>query len=120
MTSLRFVVIDEVAHLDVVTVLLEPIRDQLRALVGEHADVGDVLGGDPAAGRAEFVDPVEQQILGFGRQVDQQPLGDPRRRLTGVEAVVPQRLRPVVAQVDGDGAPVGLRLGTQVGQRLGS
>ena len=98
---------------------LEPIRDQLRALVGEHADVRDVLGRDPAAGRAEFVDPVEQQVLCLGRQIDQQPLGDPCCRLGGVEAVVPQRLRPVVAKVDGDGASVGRGLGAQIGERLG-
>ena len=114
-----FVVIDEVAHLEVVAVLLEPVRDQLRPLVGEHADVRDVLGGDPAARRAELVDPVEQQVLRLRRQIDEQSLGRPRGRLARVEAVVQQCFRPVVAQIDGDRAPVGRWACAQVSERLG-
>ncbi len=62
---------------------------------------------------------VEQPVLRLGRQIAEQALGAPGRRLVRVEARFDQRRGPVVAQVDRDRAAVGGRLGAEVGQRPG-
>ena len=54
------------------------------------AAVRVVLGGQPAAGRRQCGDVVEEPVLCLRRQVHQQPLGAPRRRLAGVETAVAQ------------------------------
>ena len=72
-----------------------------------------------AAGGAERGDVVEEPVLRFGRQVHQQPLGAPGRRLGVVKTAVAQRSRPVVAQVDADRAALRRRFGAQLGHGLG-
>ena len=51
-----------------------------------------------AAGRAERGDGIEQPILGLRRQVSEQALGDPGRRLIGVEARRLEGRWPVLAR----------------------
>ena len=80
---------------------------------------GPALGCDPATRRAERGDGVEQAVLRFGWQVTEQAFGAPCAGLIGVETCCLQRSRPVVAQIDGDRAPVGGGLGAQLGQRAG-
>ena len=77
---------------------------------------GHVFGGDRAARGAQRGDVVEQPILGFGRQVDQQTLGQPGCRCAGIQAGGSQRGRPVGTQVDRDSASVRGRLGAEIGQ----
>ena len=49
------------------------------------------------------LNPFEQQVLGVGRQVRQQPLRRPRRRNRRVETGLCQRCRPVKTQIDAHG-----------------
>jgi ribosomal protein L16 Arg81 hydroxylase len=91
-------------------------------LHGGLEDVGlqrhGVLDGDVAAAAGQRVDAGEQVLLRGGREIDQQPLGDPCRRLGGIKTAVPQGLWPVVSQIDGDLAPLGTRLGAVTGENL--
>jgi hypothetical protein len=93
--------------------------NSLAAVVGKHAHIRDVLRGQPATRCAERGDVVEQPILGFGAQVHQQSLGDPRRRLLGVKTAVLQRSRPVIAKIDTHRTTVGGRGCAQPGQGSG-
>ncbi|AAS04004.1 hypothetical protein MAP_1687 [Mycobacterium avium subsp. paratuberculosis K-10] len=110
---------DQFGHVDVQSVLAPGAAHRPGAFVGEHPHVGDVLGGQPAARRAERGDVVQQPVLGVRRQVGQQPLGDPGGTGAAVKAVVAQRCWPVIAQIDGDGAALGGRLRAQPGQGVG-
>ena len=108
--------VDQRRHVDVETVLAK-----LGALLANPFEVdilqaGHVFGCYRAARCAQCGDVVEQPILGFGRQVDQQTLGQPGCRCAGIKAGGPQRGRPVGAQVDGDGASDRGRLGAEIGQ----
>jgi multidrug efflux pump subunit AcrA (membrane-fusion protein) len=64
--------------------------------------IGERFNGDTAAGLAERLDPVEQQVLGVGGQVRQQALRRPRRGNRGVKPGLHQGFRPVLTQVDAD------------------
>ena len=75
---------------------------------------------DVAAACRQRVDAGEQLFLRSRRKIDQQALGDPRRRLRRTGTIVPQGLWPVVTQVDGDLAPLGPGRGPVSGQRLAS
>ena len=77
------------------------------------------FGRDPAARRAELGDGVEQPVLRLRWQVAEQSFRAPRGRLARVESGGPQRGWPIVAQVDGDHAPVGGGLGAQLGEGAG-
>ena len=88
----------------------------LRLVRQVHAEC---LDRDPAARGAVRRDEIEEPILGLGRQVWQQPLGQPCGRLRGVEPGVGQRRGPVVAKVDGDRNPPRLRLRSMCVQRRG-
>src|SRR5271168_5035895 len=58
-----------------------------------------VIPGESAARGAERDDAVEQPHLGLlWQESDQHPLGQPRRRLAGVEARIPQSRRPLFAK----------------------
>src|ERR1700757_5105793 len=81
--------------------------------------VAMVFGGELAAGGAQLGDVVEEPVLRVGREVHQQALGGPGRRLRRVKPAAAQGGGPVVPQVDGDGSPVGGRGGPQVGHRVG-
>lgn len=72
-----------------------------------------IFGGQPAAGRAQGGDVVEQPVLCLRRQVHQQALRAPRRRLCHVKTVGAQCFRPVLAQVDADRAQLRGRAGAQ-------
>ena len=74
------------------------------------------FGAQPAAGRAQFADLVEQAVLPVGWQVPQQALGDPGCRGAGVEAGSGQCRRPVLTEIDADGAQLRGRLGAEAGQ----
>ena len=62
------------------------------------------LAGQPAALGAQRGDVVQQAVLGFRRQVAEEPLGDPCGGLARVKARFPQGRRPIVPQIDCDGA----------------
>src|ERR1700691_1363338 len=60
-----------------------------------------VIPGESDARGAEPNDAVEQPHLGLlWQESDQHPLGQPGRRLAGVEARIPQSRRPILAKVD--------------------
>ena len=82
----------------------------------EIDDAGHEFGGDRAARNAQRGDVVEQPVLGVRRQVDQQALGQPRGRCRRVQSGRLERRRPVLAQIDGDGAPGGCGFGADAGQ----
>lgn len=69
------------------------------------------LHRDPTAGDGEALNAVEQQVLGGRRQIRHQPLGRPHAGRRRVKPGLPQRFRPVVAQIHRHGDPVagGLR-----------
>src|SRR6516164_11518654 len=71
-----------------------------------------------AAVAGEAVEAGEQLLLRGGREINQQALGDPCRRLGRIEATVPQGLWPVLPQVDGDLATLGARLGAVADEHL--
>ena len=79
----------------------------------EHAGtvVGVELCGQPAAGCRQGGDAVEQLVLRFRWQVDQQPFGDPGGRRRGIETGGAQGGRPVLTQIDRDGAALARRCG---------
>ena len=60
--------------------------------------------------------PAEQLLLRLGGQIDQQALGNPCRRLRRIKSTFLQRFWPVLAQIDGNLAPLGARLGVQAGE----
>ena len=70
------------------------------------------------AGRREVVDTGEEMLLRGRGQIDEQPLREPGRGRQRVETALQQRMRPVVAQVDGDLAALGSRLFAPVHQHL--
>src|SRR3984957_16619832 len=64
------------------------------------------------------VDTGEQLLPCRDGQIDQKTFGDPRRRLRRVETTVPQRLRPILAEVDGDLTAFGVGLGSLPAEHL--
>src|SRR6185312_3699864 len=68
---------DEFGDVDVEPVLTPVAAHRPSPFVGEHAHIGDVLRGQPAARCAERRDVVQQSVLGFRREVGQQAFGDP-------------------------------------------
>ena len=80
---------------------------------------GGHVRGEPTARRAECGDVVQQAILGSGRQVAQQTLGQPGGRPVRLQAGPAQRGRPVLAQIGGHGSAVHGGLGAHVGHRGG-
>src|ERR1700722_18371281 len=64
------------------------------------------------------VDTGEQLLPCRDGQIDQKTFGDPRRRLRRVETTVPQRLRPILAEVDGDLTAFGVGHGALLAQHL--
>src|SRR5271163_2654632 len=71
-----------------------------------------------AAVTGQAVDTAEQLLLRAGRQIDQQALGNPCRRLDRIKPAVPQSLWPVLTQIDGDLTTLGPRLGAVTGEHL--
>lgn len=76
------------------------------------------LEGQPAPGRAQVGDVVQQTILRVRGKVSEQTLGDPRGRLGRIEAAAAQRIGPIVTQVGRHHPQIRGRLGTQAGERL--
>ncbi len=62
--------------------------------------VTDRLGRHPATRRAQFGDLGEQTVLGLGRQIHQQALGQPCRRRVRIKTRRDQCGRPILAKVD--------------------
>src|SRR3984885_3940464 len=85
---------------------VQAVPHLLATLVGM---IGRGLGGDPTARCAQFGDLREQPVLGLGRQIHQQPLGQPCRRRLRVESLGDQGSRPVLTQVDRNLVAVGRR-----------
>lgn len=99
--------------------LAAPLADDVFGAFAEGgAEVAAVeFGGHLAAGGRQRGDVVEQPVLGVRRQVHQESFSAPRRRPARIETAVPQRRRPVVAQIDGDHPALGGRLGAQCRHR---
>src|SRR6478736_7590555 len=77
--------VDEVGPVDVHAVSPPALGEVGHAVVvSEDAEIGNVFGGQLAAGGTERSDVVEEAVLGLRRQVHQQPLGAPRRGLARV------------------------------------
>ncbi len=112
--------VDELGEVEIEAVVAPPLGGGLHALdrllVIGGVDIRHAFHGHPAAGRAELGDRVEQPVLSIGRQVAQQALGTPGRRLARVEALFDQCRRPVVAQIHRDRAALGGWFGAQFGQ----
>src|SRR6476646_4844003 len=69
--------------------------------------------------RAERGDVIEQAALSIRRQIDQQALSDPCRRLCRIKPAVSQGCRPVVAKIDRHRSPVGRGSGPKIGEDSG-
>src|SRR5262249_20976665 len=78
----------------------------------------DDVYGDATAARAQFVNPVEQEILSTRRQIRQQPLSRPCRRLAGIKTSVTQRLWPIGPQIGRDRDSTDDGLGAVLAQGL--
>ncbi|COV72941.1 Uncharacterised protein [Mycobacterium tuberculosis] len=69
-----------------------------------------------ATGASQGVDADKQALLGLGREIDQQALGDPSRRPVGIKSVVTQGYLPLIAQIDSNRPTLGSRPYVIVGE----
>src|SRR5690349_7139315 len=72
-------VVDEIVEVDLEPEFAHPVVVRAPPRVGENGSVRYEFEGETAAGRTEGRDVVEQRVLGFVGQVDQQAFGAPRR-----------------------------------------
>jgi hypothetical protein len=94
-----------------------PHRRDLADLGPQRLGSGALLEAELAAGRRQPADGAEQPGRLGGRQVDEQALGQPRRRPLGLEPGGDQPPRPVAAQVGRDRRAAAARHGMPPGQR---